>query len=454
MRRWRPRRAWTFVVLALLAAALGCTRGAPGELTVSGHPGPCWPGQSVSGGGELTVALGQDISDGQTQTQLITDWANACGMRPDIVELSPDTDLARATYVAAAQGEAPYPFDLIIVDTVDVPALAERGYLRPLSVPEDRLTPYPRSVVAGDRYDDRLYALPYTANVGLLYYRRDVLGGDPRLRDWQDIARACRRSGRLRDDRHGCLVTQLAPYEGMTVNALEAAWSEGGSLFAPDDDVTGVQATGKKTAAGLERLVGAGSGTGGVISGASRDAKEKETIKAFTGDDPRAALMRTWPYAYEVLCSDYHMKPGEDFGVVPLPWPSVQGGESVAVPATTTHPQAALALARVLSGIDGTRIPHGEPSRPVLPQEALFAEGGLAAARTDVYRRVHTRSCASPYDARFAGYVAASIRRARPRPVTPAYPRVSFAIQSTISGWLRSGHADPAALDQAIEDAQ
>lgn len=432
------RRLIQLLVLALLAAS-AC---APGDtLDLSGGAGPCGGSQS---GQTLVVGIGQDISQRQEQVTLMQQWARQCGVDVSVVQLSPDTDLARGTYVAAAQGRSPLSFDVIVADAVDVPELAELGYLRPLSVPEDHLRVFPSAAVATGRYDGDLYALPYTLNAGLLYYRKDVIGHDPvigRRDPWGDIGRVCSAAGRL--GTKGCLVTQLAGYEGRTVNVLEAAWSiPRGALFEPYTDVRAVHP--EAAMPGLSHLVSGTAGADGVIAPASLGARERESIEAFGARKPQAIFMRNWPYVYDVLAQEFHLVPGRDFGVLPLPWPSVLGGESMAVTTTSAVPDAASALVRAMTGVDGWRIKN-ERGAEVLPPRELFRVGGQAVARTDVY---------GYRDRPYAPLVAAGLRGARPRPVTPTYPAVSAAIQGTVGGWLgHPGAADPGALETAIRDA-
>lgn len=427
------------LVLALLASG-AC---APGDaLDLSGGAGPC----GAAGSGQtLVVGIGQDISQRQEQVTLMQQWARQCGVDLSVVQLSPDTDLARGTYVAAAQGRSPLSFDVIVADAVDVPELAELGYLRALSVPDDHLRVFPSAAVDTGRYDGDLYALPYTLNAGLLYYRKDVIGHDPsisRTQPWRDIGQVCAAAGHL--GTKGCLVTQLAGYEGRTVNALEAAWStgSGGALFKPYTDVSAVHPDAAMP--GLSRLVSGTAGDNAVIAPASLGARERESIEAFGARKPRAIFMRNWPYVYDVLAQEFRLKPGRDFGAMRLPWPSVLGGESMAVTTTSAAPDAAGALVRAMTGVDGWRIKN-ERGAEVLPPRELFRVGGQAVARTDVY---------GYRDRPYAQLVAAALREARPRPVTPAYPAVSAAIQSTVGGWLgHPGAADPGALDTAIRDA-
>lgn len=458
-----------YVLAALAALVIGLLAGCRDlgeELDMSGGSDPC---AGVGTGVTLTVGIGKDVSENQEQTGLLNAWENRCSdndVQVEVQELSPDTDKVRGTYVAAAQHRSPLSFDVIVVDSVDVPQLAELGYLRPLSVPARRLKAFPGAAVDTGRYDDRLYALPFTLNTGLLYYRADLLDQEPTIAPgpgaWARLGDLCRPVGRLVAsgkmapwrDGTGCLVTQLAAYEGRTVNALEMAWAPtldgSGALFRkPYTDPHAVQPQAARR--GLSWLVN-GTAKGGLIAPVSLGARERESIEAFAAKRPKALFMRNWPYVFNVLQDEFHLTYGKDFGVRPLPWPSVLGGESMAVTSTTKYPKAAAALVRTMTGLNDARISdHG---RDVLPPRELFEVGGMPVPRLDVYCTPGSRGCTLPARRLYAPVVAQSIRTARPRPVTPAYPELSEAIRDTIGDWLgRKDAVNPGTLRNRIEDA-
>lgn len=439
-------------VVALALSGVGCG-GRPDTLDMSGGPGPCG---GAKPGDRVTVGIGHDVSQHQEQVRLMKDaWAGACHVAVDVRQLSPDTDMVRGTYVAAAQGRSPLRFDVVVADAVDIPELAALGYLRPVSVSAARLRVFPSAAVDTGRYGGALYALPFTLNTGLLYYRKDLIGHDPEIDPagpWSGIATVC---VPVRHRAHGgCLVTQLADYEGRTINALEAAWSTdaagSGALFRPYTDVAAVHPD--AAGAGLKRLAEATRGDG-MIAPVSLRARERESIEAFGARHPQAVFMRNWPYVYDVLTNEFHLRPDKDFGVMPLPWPSVLGGESMAVTTTARNPDAAAALVRAMTGVDGWTIPGDRG--PVLPPRDLFATGGMTVARTDVYGVPGGFRCTGVRRWTYRDAIVCSIRRARPRPVTPDYPAVSAAIRNTVGGWLGPGGTavDPNALRTAIGDA-
>src|SRR5690606_40320116 len=83
---------------------------------------------------------------------------------------------------------------------------------------------------------DRLCAVPYVTNAGLLLYRKDVLAaaGVPPPRTWAELERAAKTLAPA----YGLdgYAGQFLSYEGLTVNAAEAVYSAGGSILGDEGE--------------------------------------------------------------------------------------------------------------------------------------------------------------------------------------------------------------------------
>jgi multiple sugar transport system substrate-binding protein len=324
--------------------------------------------------------------------------------------------LARAQ---AAHGEV----DVFNLDVTWTAEFAEHGYIRALD--ESRLST--RGFLDGPldtcRYGGRLWALPFNTDVGLLYYRSDLIDDPPRtweeLEEQVDVTRA--RTGNDVDGYAG----QFADYEGLTVNALEAVRGAGGSIVDDAGDVV-VQDQQAAIVDALERLR--------VIAPVGVPELDEDTsIQLFQSG--RTLFMRNWPRAYRSLTQDLEGAPPVQFGVAPLPSGSgVLGGQNLAVSAHSTRPRAAQALVEFLTG---------ERS-----QQLLFERGGLPATREVVYsdRAVRERY---PYVA----ILEEALNTATLRPTQPHYARFSEVFRAAATGYLRQGRPLPDDLQEQLEAA-
>ncbi|MDG4802402.1 extracellular solute-binding protein [Micromonospora sp. WMMD980] len=389
--------------------------------------------------GDLVVLTGRDDSKGEQRQVLIKLW-NAANPRNQATMISlPETaDGQYAEMINRGEHERDQDIDVFNLDVTWTAAFAEKNLLRPID--ERRLADRPdesflEKPLRTCRYQDRLWALPFNTDAGLLYYRKD-LGLAPPF-DWPKIEAE---SSRLLTARTPGLAagftSQLANYEGLTVNALEALWAHGGDLRV--DDQGNVSIDPKRLADALRSLTPRSSGPA-VVSGKALNQNEDQSREAFAAGE--VAFMRNWPVAYRKLTGgDPTATPSAAMtaaaarvGVTDLPGPSVLGGQNLAVARQSRQPRAAQALIEYLTGEES--------------QRTLFEEGGFAATRAVVYEDVGIKEN-YPY----LPLLRTAIDRARLRPVFPHY--VTFS--RVLRGYVREvieGRALPDDLDARLTDA-
>jgi trehalose/maltose transport system substrate-binding protein len=152
------------------------------------------------------------------------------------------------------------------------------------------------ALIANDRVDGRLVALPWFVDVGLLYFRRDLLEkyGAVVPQTWQQLtetARAIQEGERAtRHQRMWGFVWQGRAYEGLTCNALEWIHSAGGGALV---DQKGTITIDNKNAALALSL--AASWVGTITPPGVLNYTEEEARAVFQAGD--AVFMRNWPYA-------------------------------------------------------------------------------------------------------------------------------------------------------------
>src|SRR5207247_11373242 len=133
-----------------------------------------------------------------------------------------NTDEQRQFFVINLESGSP-GFDLMMLDVIWVPEFARAGWLLDLTarLQLDELRPFFPSTIDAASQNGRVWALPWNMNVGLLYYRSDLLqkyGFSPPATYADLVAQAERiRAG----EGHGRLdgfLWQGKQYEGLVVN--------------------------------------------------------------------------------------------------------------------------------------------------------------------------------------------------------------------------------------------
>ena len=128
------------------------------------------------------------------------------------------------------------PYDLIYMDIIWVSEFADQGWLMNLSdrISAKELAAFLNSDVAAGRYKDGLYRIPYRSDIGLLYYRKDLLdqaGYKPpeTFSELLKISQALTRQGAVK---WGYL-WQGREYEGLSAMFVEVLHGYGGFWVNP-----------------------------------------------------------------------------------------------------------------------------------------------------------------------------------------------------------------------------
>jgi multiple sugar transport system substrate-binding protein len=373
--------------------------------------------------GEIVILSGRDDSLGGQRQELVNQWNE---LHPDsrarIVELSALADAQRSEMLARAQSGRG-DIDVYNLDVTWTAEFADAGYIQSLDeshIPEDGFLTGP---LATCRYNGELWALPFNTDVGLLYYRSDLLDVPPQTWDdlEDDVAVWRARSGNDVDGYAG----QFADYEGLTVNALEAIGGAGGSVIDDGGDVV-IEDYRVAVTEGLDRLR--------KIAPTGVPALDEDSSAQLFRSN-KALFMRNWPVKFQSLKEDLEGAPAVTFDVAPLPSDSgVLGGQNLAVAADTTRPRAARALIEFLTS---------ERS-----QQILFERGGLPATRKVVYSDPVVRE---RYE--YVPTLERALEHAKPRPAQPHYARFSQVLRTAVDGYVRQGVPLPDDIQDQLVDA-
>jgi multiple sugar transport system substrate-binding protein len=343
-----------------------------------------------------------------------------------VSELMPNAPEALHQFLLTTLESGQAPFDVFLADVVWVAEFVRAGFIADLSAdfpPETLRRQFLPAATAAVIVDGRTFAVPWYADVGLLYYRRDLVPEPPRT--YAALERMID-GARQRDPSLQGFLFQGRQYEGLVCNGYEAAWGHGA------DTEGGLAIDTPEMRAGLgwlRAMVKSGRSPPSVLS-----ASEEESRRAFS--DGRALFMRNWPYAWAELARESAVAGRVATAPLPTvsgaPGPGALGGWQLVVSASSP-PERRRAASRLVGHL-----------------ASLDAQVALALA----YARNPTRRAA--YDdprlvagAPFIAGLRDALERARPRPVTPYYVMLSDILQSEFSAVVAGVRPPAAALARA-----
>jgi multiple sugar transport system substrate-binding protein len=375
------------------------------------------------------------LGQGNPIPKLIAEFeARHPGVHVQAEALPWNSDEQRQFFVINLEGDSP-GFDVMMLDVIWVPEFARAGWLLDLTpkLAPDELAAFFPSTVEAATYGGRVWGMPWNMNVGLLYYRRDLLDkyGLAPPATWTDlVAQAERIRAAERNPRLDGILWQGKQYEGLMVNVLEGLWADGTDLLGEGGAIFPDPARAEAVLAFMRGLI-----TRGVSPPWTTAADEELTRRAFGQGE--AVFLRNWPYALDLLERGDSPVRGR-VGVAPLPrhrdgarGAGSTGGSHLAIHRGTRHPDLALELVRALASESAQRL--------------MVTGAALYPTRVALY---HAPDLVRAQPALPA--IAALTLGGRPRPVTPYYVTISTLLQPELSAAI-VGVKAPA---RAVADAR
>lgn len=262
------------------------------------------------------------------------------GIRINILEGPNATNLIEDLYTSAfLLGDSPY--DLINMDVIWTSKFAAAGWLLDLSdqVTPQELAAFSPKDVEGGRYEGRLYRLPIRSDVGMLYYRADLLeaaGFEP-PETFSDLIKI---SQVLQQKTNWGYLWQGRQYEGLVAMFIEVLEGYGGFWVNQDTLEVGLDRLETLQAITFLRdTIKQGISPPGVTT-----YQEEETRRLFQSG--QAAFLRSWPYVWPLANADTSPLKGK-IGIKPMVHAPGQtggaclGGWGLGIAKSTKHPEAA-----------------------------------------------------------------------------------------------------------------
>jgi multiple sugar transport system substrate-binding protein len=332
----------------------------------------------------IRVELQRTPDDASQRHQLYVQWLNARVGNPSILQL----------------------------DVVWTPEFAAAGWVLPLDKYSPAKTDFFAATIEANTWAGRLYALPWFADVGLLYRRTDLVQNEPKTLE-EVVADARTAMARRGGPRYG-IVWQGARYEGLITGFVEYLGAFGGRIIDDKGNVVVNQPPAVKALEFMrDELYSSHVAPLDVLTFHEEEAR-------FAFQNGNAVFMRNWPYPVAAMSDTAQSKVAGKFAVSPMPASgrsstghstATLGGAQLAINAYTDHPDAAYKLIAYLTApeqmLERAKAVGQYPTRAALYDDARM-RGALAIPLENARR---------------------AIESATPRPVTPIYTELSEILQ-------------------------
>lgn len=393
--RNRKALAATAIAAALLLSACGGGAAPQGAEQAAAAD----PASGANASGAVNICGVKDASGIYKGTAEAFTKANG-KVTAKYTEIGATTDEARTQIVQRLEGKST-ECDLFVTDVIWTSEFASQGWLldqtKLVEANKDRLIP---STVETTKYQDKYWGSPFFTNAGLIYYQKDKVA---KPESWQQLyAEAAKAPG-------NGYVYQGKQYEGLTVNFLEMLYSAGGEVLNDQGDVT---IDSKETRDVLN-----------FMSDGLKNGSADRAVLTYNEDPARLAYesgdfgyQRNWPHVYRLL----NATPlASSFAVAPLPaWEGgkasgVLGGWNLAISAHSTNQAGAVAFIDFATSPDWQKhVAMDYSQAPV--NEAAYSDPAVLQKMP------------------FATELLASVKGAKPRPISPVYPQISQAIYKNV----------------------
>ena len=369
------------------------------------------PLAACSGGPEGTVVNLYGGASGTGFEKILADCNQQAAGRYTIVGnlLPSDADGQRDQFVRRlAAGDD--GMDLLGMDVTWTAEFATAGWIRELT--GDQKTQATANTLQPPidtaTWQGKLYGIPRTTNVQLLWYRKSLVPTPPKTFDEMiSMAEQLKAQGKPYE-----IGLTAAQYEGYVVNVNNLVTGYGGTLVNEDSSAPTIDDKVVQALTLLHRLA-----TSGVTSSSLSNAQEPEVFADLQAG--RSAFSLNWPYVLSAMRS---ANPDlvDDLGFAPFPTVdggtprTTLGGMNYAISKYSKHPAEAFEAAMCLRN----------------EKNALSAalDAGDIPALATVYELPEFQKAYPMKDVLLTG-----VKNAVPRPQSPVYQNISTIVSTTLS---------------------
>ncbi|WP_028986334.1 extracellular solute-binding protein [Thermicanus aegyptius] len=408
--------------LVLLLALAGCGGGTSTQ-NQGGTPPTDQGGQTNQGAATKITLKFAAQNDNTPATQKVIDAFNQSQDKYTVEWVQMTNDSAQMhdqLLNSLSSGSSEY--DVLSMDVVWAGEFAGAGYLEPIDLfmkdaglnKED----YNAGSMASGNYKGKQYTLPFFPDLGLLYFRKDLVSAEDAAKlesgnyTYQDLYDMSKKYAKQGGTEYG-FVYQSKQYEGLTVNVTEFTKSF--------QDIKG----------GLEMMYQ--FTTAPFTPKDILNFTEGETHTAF--EQGKAVFARNWPYQFGRINGkeDGVTVSVDQVGIAPLPNGGSVGGWLLGLNKNSKNMEGAWEFLKFVAGPEGQKI---------MSKEGGYLPGFNALLSDEEVKTANVMLTYPGFQKALASTIA--------RPVSPEYSKVSDTIQVEAHKYLSSGSG----LDQAVSAIQ
>ncbi|MBF9017535.1 MULTISPECIES: ABC transporter substrate-binding protein [unclassified Oceanispirochaeta] len=355
----------------------------------------------------------------------------------NLIELPENTsDKLQALLIALRSGDG--SIDFFNADVTWTPIFASAGLIEALDdhFPKSEQKQFLPSTIDAASYNGKIWGMPFRTDAGVLYYRKDLLEQYNKevpatwneLKDTaNEIVTAERAAGNVM---YG-LAGSMKQYEGLTCNAVEWFYSNGGTVLDKNGNVVINSPENVEILTLVKEMVDLKLFPEGILSYGSGDVR----ASMFQGNQ---VFMRAWPKAYALSQNPDNSQVSGLLGVAELPkgesgkrGHSTLGGWQLFLSESSKNKEAALTFMKFYSGEYAMKM-HALNDSYLPARKSLYSD-------EEILKEIP-----------FFGMIEDVLSNAVPRPKSPFYAETSAIIQVEVQNAL-SGKKS---VEQALADAQ
>ncbi len=389
------------------------------------------PHSSGAGGVELSVLMDADV-DGDWHAFIREFETLNPGVHINYVEGPSETNAREDLYVTSLLGgQAVY--DLIYADVVWVPKFAAAGWLEDVTDrwPAEHWNEFIPGAVEGGTYKGRIYRVPQHIDVGMFFYRRDLLEAahEAPPETFDDLVRVAQKL--QHPDQLWGYVWQGKQYEGLICDFMEVLTGFSGFWINADTNEVGLDRP--EAVRALQWMHDTIRQTRISPPGTTAYTEEESRLIFQSG---RAIFLRNWPYVWNTSQQVGSPMIGK-VGIKPMPamangHPSATlGGWGMSIAKNSRHKDEAWKFCEYVSALPQVMRVQAHRGNP--PAIKAFYENNNDQAWRDIYRVMET---------------------AVVRPRIPQYAQASDILQRYVSATLTERMTPVDAMNAAAKETR